>query len=244
MDRRPGVKSGLNGCSADRIRVGEALELHEVFIRAEEAPYRTRAGAPGSLRMLIAVASPGIQRSDLTLAILAGGKGERLGGVVKGLLSYRGQPFIEHVLALRQLCGEALIVSDDPTYDRFAARRVQDLDPERGAPGGVVTALLNSRTPWALVVACDMPFVTLEAARALIAEAGEDDVTAYSREDQLEPMLAVYRTSLGVRWRPLLAEDRSLRELIGAESVRQLVPHDLHALDSVNTSEQLAEVES
>ena len=33
---------------------------------------------------------------DVTLAILAGGQGRRLGGVVKGLLQYEGRPLIAH----------------------------------------------------------------------------------------------------------------------------------------------------
>src|SRR4051812_15758133 len=104
-----------------------------------------------------------LAKSELTLAILAGGAGKRLGGKAKGLLTADGVTYLERVLQLGQLCSEAMIVSSDPDYDRFGVRRVEDVEPDRGAPGGVVTALLSSRTPWVLVVACDMPFVTLGA---------------------------------------------------------------------------------
>jgi molybdopterin-guanine dinucleotide biosynthesis protein A len=183
-------------------------------------------------------------RIDLTLAILAGGKGERLGGVAKGLLVHQGLTFIEHLLSLETLCREALIVSGDPSYDRFGARRVEDLDPGHGAPGGVVTALLCARTPQVLVVACDMPFVTREAARKLIAAVGPADVTCHARAGQLEPMLAVYRASLGPRWRARLPEHPSLRALIAAQTVSILTADDDRVLDSINTHDQLAAVKS
>jgi molybdopterin-guanine dinucleotide biosynthesis protein A len=185
-----------------------------------------------------------IAKSDLTLAILAGGGGKRLGGKAKGLLTAGGVPFIQRVLALQSLCAEAIIVSADPAYDRFGVRRVEDVEPGRGAPGGVVTALLSVRTPWVLVAACDMPFVTLDAARALIAAAGDEDITCFVRDGALEPLLGVYRSSLGAAWRARLGENPALRALLNERSLRTLDPADASSLDSINTPEQLALVKS
>ena len=175
----------------------------------------------------------------LTLAILAGGKGFRLGGAAKGLLLYEGVPLIARALVLGELAQESIIVSSDPAYDRFGLRRVEDVESGRGAPGGVVTALLACRTPWALVVACDMPFVTLDAVRMLLA-AGKEDVICFTRDGENEPLLAIYRASLGARWRPQLASNPSLRGLLATVGVRALAPQDPHTLDSINTAEQLA----
>ena len=44
-----------------------------------------------------------LTREDLTLAVLAGGKGTRLGGVAKGLLIHDGASFISYPLALGAL---------------------------------------------------------------------------------------------------------------------------------------------
>ena len=187
-----------------------------------------------------------LAKSDLTLAILAGGAGNRLGGTAKGLLIARGVPFIAHVLKLGELCADAMIVSADPAYDRFGVRRVEDVEPGRGAPGGVVTALLEARTPWVLVAACDMPFVTLAAARMLIAAGAPSpiphDVTCFLRDGVLEPLLGVYRASLGSVWRTRLRENPALRALLLEQSLLTLDPPDASALDSINTPEQLAAV--
>lgn len=180
----------------------------------------------------------------MTLAILAGGKGERLGGVAKGLLSLEGRPFLERILKLGRLCAESIIVAADPVYDRFGVRRVEDCEPGRGAPGGVVTALLSARTPWVLIVACDMPFVTLDSTAAILDAAGDHDVTCYRRGEALEPMLAVYRACLGAQWRAGLAGNPSLHALIAGARFRAIAPADPHSLDSINTAEQLAQVKS
>lgn len=185
-----------------------------------------------------------LTKSDLTLAILAGGAGTRLGGRAKGLLLAEGVPFIERVLKLSPLCSDALIVSSDSAYDGFGVRRVEDVEPGRGAPGGVVTALLSARTPWVLVVACDMPFVTIDAGQQLVDAAGEEDVTCFLRDGALEPLLAIYRAALGNAWRARLGDNPSLRSLLIEQSLRTLTPHHASSLDSINTPEQLAAVKS
>ncbi len=185
-----------------------------------------------------------LAKSELTLAILAGGAGKRLGGRAKGLLTANGVPFVERVLKLGLLCRDALIVSSDPAYDRFGVRRIEDVEPGRGAPGGLVTALLCARTPWVLVAACDMPFVTIAAAEQLIAAAHDEDVTCFMRGAAVEPLLAVYRAALGVEWRPLLVGNPSLRALVSGRQLRTLEVSDAAVLDSINTVEQLATVKS
>jgi molybdenum cofactor guanylyltransferase len=184
----------------------------------------------------------GLARSDLTLAILAGGTGKRLGGAAKGLLTLGGRTFFARVLELGALCSNDIVVSSDPAYDRFGVHRIEDVEPGHGAPGGVTSALLAAPTPWVLVVACDMPFVTLELAQLLIDAAGEADVTCFLRAGEIEPLFGVYRSSLGESWRSRLGENPRMRSLVLGQSVRTLEPADPAALDSINTPEQLAKV--
>lgn len=180
-----------------------------------------------------------------TLAILAGGSGSRLGGRAKGLLTRDAVPYVERLLGLQALCDDAFIVSADPAYDRFGVRRVEDVEPGRGAPGGVVTALLTATTPRVLVVACDMPFVTQATAATVIAAATDgDDVTCFVRDGRPEPLLAVYRASLGPAWRARLPDNPSLRTLFEGCAVRTLVPADPASLASINTPGDLAQVKS
>ncbi|WP_434384876.1 molybdenum cofactor guanylyltransferase [Melittangium boletus] len=192
----------------------------------------------------------GAEFQEVTLAVIAGGRGVRLGGVAKGLLEVEGRAVVERVLALGALVGDVVLVANVPgPYARFGVRTVGDEVPERGAPGGVHAALAAARTAWVLAVACDMPFVTEAAVRVLLGARGPDmDAVAFTVAGRVEPLLAVYRQSLASAWgEALRAGEPSLRALL-AQCQTRLLPEDaLRAVDpdlrtvvSVNTPEDLA----
>ena len=63
----------------------------------------------------------------ITGIILAGGQSSRMGSD-KGLISFNGSLFIEHVIkALKPLVKNIIIVSNNPDYDTFGYKRVSDL---------------------------------------------------------------------------------------------------------------------
>jgi molybdopterin-guanine dinucleotide biosynthesis protein A len=186
---------------------------------------------------------------DVTLAIIAGGRGSRLSGVAKGLLAVEGRTVLERLLSLTPLFADVLLVANVPEpYARFGVRTVADAINGKGAPGGVHAALGAARTPWVFAVACDMPFVSPEAVRALLdARAEEVDAVCFEVAGRLEPLLAVYRAALVTPWGEALAEDPSLRRLLARfrsrllpESALREVDPELRALVNVNTPEDVA----
>ena len=151
----------------------------------------------------------------VSLAIVAGGGATRLGGLCKPLLRVRGRTVLERLLALRTLADEVLLVSADPRVPDSGMRRVADVVPGRGAPGGVQSALAHARTPWVLAVGGDMPFLDGRAVLPLLEARGEDvDAVAYTVGGRLEPLAALYRSALAPRWAEALAG--------GGESFRAL----------------------
>ena len=186
---------------------------------------------------------------DVSLAILAGGRARRLGGIPKGLLVRDGQPLLSHLLALAPRFAETLLVtSESAPYAGFEVRVVGDVVPGRGAPGGVHAALVQVRTPWVLVVAADMPFVTPAVVERLLAERSEAlDAVGFEVEGRLEPLLACYRAALAPAWGEALARNPSLAELWQTvrtgrlpRAVLQQVDPDCRAILSVNTPEEAA----
>jgi molybdopterin-guanine dinucleotide biosynthesis protein A len=177
---------------------------------------------------------------QLTVAVIAGGAGRRLGGRVKGLLEVGGRPIMARLLELAAPTDEVLIVTQTPEdFGRFDRRTVSDVVPGKGAPGGVVTALFHARTEWVFAVASDMPLLERAHVDALVRQvtAGIDVVVA-TREGALEPLCALYRRSLATMWRPALEADPSLRALIArASHVQVALP--ARVLQSVNTPEDL-----
>jgi molybdopterin-guanine dinucleotide biosynthesis protein A len=176
-----------------------------------------------------------------TTVVLAGGRGQRLGGLTKGLLRVGGLTLVERVLLAAPPGPRFISANQAEPFDFLDLPVVADLEPGRGAPGGVVTGLAMAATEVVLVVACDMPNVTRQAIDQLLAAwSDEVDVVCFERRGALEPLLALYRRSLVHRWRPLLAANPSLRGLIRAVRVGLVQAEEEALLDSVNTSADLA----
>jgi molybdenum cofactor guanylyltransferase len=171
-----------------------------------------------------------VPKDDLTLAILAGGLGARLGGLDKGTLKCEGRPLLERLRDLSVLA-----------KDTLELRAADDVVKGRGAPGGLTSALCRAKTGWVLAVCCDMPHVKREAVEALCA-ADVHDIAAFDARGFVQPFPGLYRAGLGPSWRVLLEKgEPSMRELIASARVTRLA---LEAVDptgrtvrSVNTAE-------
>lgn len=112
---------------------------------------------------------------QLTAAILAGGRGERLGGVDKGLVMLQGRPLAAWVLdRVRSQAGDILIVANRhlPDYAAFGVPVVSDSWPDfRGPLMGFDAAMRASTTDWLLCVPCDAVRLPADLAQRLLAGA-------------------------------------------------------------------------
>jgi len=118
----------------------------------------------------------------------------------KAHLVLGGQTFIELIAtALTAVTGAVTIVSSDREDEdfNFAGQPLQvvaDVFEKWGALGGLHAALSASRTEWALVVACDLPFVTGELFLHLARLRGDYDAVAPVQADgRPQPLCALYR---------------------------------------------------
>lgn len=184
---------------------------------------------------------------DATFCIIAGGKGERLGGVPKGLLEVEGRSILARLLDHRGLFAETLLISTNLEYAQCGLPRVADRMPGKGAPGGVLTALSAARTPWVVAVACDMPFIPRPVFELLLSQRSDETQGAcFEAHGRLEPLLGLYRASLASRWAECLGDDPSFRELhatLGLTRLRQAllesVDPELKSIVSINAPEDL-----
>lgn len=96
-----------------------------------------------------------------SVLMLAGGRGQRMGGRDKGLIDWQGRPLIAHVHAVVRGLSDDLIVScnrNKQVYQRYAEQCVSDT--EAGFPGplaGVLAGLAVAQHGWVVVLACDAP---------------------------------------------------------------------------------------
>ncbi len=134
--------------------------------------------------------------------ILAGGRGQRLGGRDKGLVNWQGQPVAAHLSALvRPLVGELLISCNrnQASYQRWADRVLADAEADFPGPlAGMLAGLQACRSSHLLIIPCDLPQLDeslLEALLALAAEQPERAVLVRTG-DQWQPLLVVLPQAL------------------------------------------------
>jgi molybdopterin-guanine dinucleotide biosynthesis protein A len=123
----------------------------------------------------------------------------------KAFLPYNNATLVDHVAgAVAQAAGSVTLVGRAADFSGPGYRCIDDLYPNCGPLGGVVTALHTTCAEWNLVVACDMPGVTPDLLGWLF-ERAECDCVVPARGTSLEPLCAVYhrrclepfRTALG-----------------------------------------------
>ncbi len=156
-----------------------------------------------------------------TGALLAGGRGSRLGGVRKAELALDGTPLLDRGLAfLRGLCRRTLLLPGPHAFSARAAT-VPDALPDRGAPGALLAAL-EASDGWVFALAVDMPHPSRAAALALWSRRRGADAVLYARAGRLEPLFAFYASRCAAPFRAVLEKrGASFVELLG--TVRAVV---------------------
>jgi molybdopterin-guanine dinucleotide biosynthesis protein A len=129
----------------------------------------------------------------LTVAILAGGKSSRM-GTDKSFVRVLGKPLIEDILdRVHGLGAETILITNQPAhYAYLGVPLFTDVLPEKGALGGLYTALYHSSQPHTLCVACDMPFVIKPLLDHLIALIPDGDAIVPRLGKEAEPFRAIY----------------------------------------------------
>ncbi len=143
--------------------------------------------------------------------VLAGGQSLRL-GQDKALLVLDGQPLLVRTLGrLAALSDDLIVVANDPgrySHLQLHARLVPDERPDVGSLMGILSGLRVARYPYALVAACDMPFLNVALLRHLLYLVPGYDVVIPCLGDEVEPLHAVYGQSCLPAIEQILAQGR------------------------------------
>lgn len=125
----------------------------------------------------------------MTLGILAGGRGKRLGGRDKGLLIQRGQPLVAQ-LASSALQVHEVIVNCHANawlYLHYACRLVCDPHPEGGPAKGMETLVMACQSPLLAILPCDQASPPWDWITSLWRELGDAPGVFVVRNDRHSP---------------------------------------------------------
>jgi molybdopterin-guanine dinucleotide biosynthesis protein A len=167
--------------------------------------------------------------------ILAGGESSRMGSN-KALLELGGVPLIVRMARLvESAAAKPTVVGSPETYAGLRLRGIRDDWPGAGPLGGIATALRASESPWSLIVACDLPYLTKPWLEHLIhrAERSNADVVLPLNDAGAEPLCAMYnKTAESAIW---LALDRGIRKVtdgLAGLHIEHIEPREWKAFDS------------
>ncbi|MGB8540548.1 MAG: molybdenum cofactor guanylyltransferase [Candidatus Acidiferrales bacterium] len=135
--------------------------------------------------------------------VLAGGKSSRMGRD-KALLEINGEPLIVRAARLVQSAlGDPVVIASTFGYEPLGLKMVADDFPGYGPLGGIATALHVSTTPWSLVIACDLPYLTKPWLEYLIERALRSvaDAVVPMNVRGPEPLCAMYHKNAEARIR-------------------------------------------
>jgi molybdopterin-guanine dinucleotide biosynthesis protein A len=165
--------------------------------------------------------------------LLAGGRSRRMNRP-KALLPFAGQPLIVRVLECLSHVTDDRVVVAAPGQDLppLKARVVRDPVPYLGPVAGLAGGLAAARGSHAFVTSCDAPFLNSDLVRWLLKEAASWDVVVPRWEGRLNPLHAVYATSLAEPYQRLLdSGHRRPVDLYDQAHVRYVTEEEVRRLD-------------
>ena len=134
-----------------------------------------------------------------SVLLLAGGRGQRMGGADKGLLDWQGRPLIAWLHELVRPLTDDLLISCNRNAERyapFADRLVSDDEADfQGPLAGIRAGLRAARQANVLILPCDAPQLDRPLLEALLNLAGERAVVVRQGEF-LEPLFSVFPRAL------------------------------------------------
>lgn len=139
-----------------------------------------------------------IPRTAITLGVLAGGRGQRLGGRDKAWVLHHGKTLLQHTLsAFPGGYAERLVSAReaDPRFAKLGLRPV--FDARAGFPGPLAALEALSAactTPWLLTVPVDVQRIPDDLADALRGAVARDGVVVKDATG-LQPLIGLWRTT-------------------------------------------------
>lgn len=178
-----------------------------------------------------------------------------MGGIDKGLLTYRGMPLAFH--AFRRLApqvGSTVINANRhlDVYTSFGAPVRPDAQRDHPGPlAGFLTGLEHCDTPWMVTVPCDSPNFPLDLVERLshALTRRDGDIAMAATIDagvlQLQPVFCLMRTTLVGSLRDFLdSGQRKIDRWTATHRCIEVVFDDVDAFANANTPSELQHLEA
>jgi len=143
-----------------------------------------------------------LQPTEITVVILAGGRGRRMGGKDKGLVKFNGSPLIEHVLSAVSTQAGQLIINANRNleeYRHYGFPVVSDTMADYQGPlAGFASSMAAANTDFIVTIPCDSPLPPADLVQRLVDALQDEDAELAVAHDgnRLQPVFALIKVSL------------------------------------------------
>lgn len=184
--------------------------------------------------------------------VLAGGKSSRIGTDKAELKILGDTPLIQTVVRILQtISDDVIVVTQGPKYPDLNVTWKSDTYHNAGPLAGIHAGLLAAKNNYALVVACDMPFLSSQLLKYMVSLPQKYDILIPKLKTGVEPLHAIYSRRCLSHIEKRLKEHRyQTLDLINDVNVRYLSERFIRKLDphlrsfyNVNTWENIREAE-
>ena len=182
----------------------------------------------------------------MQLSILCGGKSSRMQSE-KGLVLYQKKAFVAHIIdAALPICKDIQLITNTNDYDYLDYKKIKDIVLDKGAIGGIYTALTHSETELNLILSCDIPLISTELLLELIQKHNHNfDATVLADAHTIHPLIGIYsRKTIPILEKAIEANDLKMMHLLSKVNHQKLyvAENKSHSLKNINSVAELNEL--
>jgi len=194
---------------------------------------------PGFIQYVNVAANFG--RFSMTSIILAGGKSLRLGRS-KLLETIKGRSLIQWVVDPLAILSTEIVIATAhgeaiPCSSAVKIKTVADIYRGKGPLAGIYSGLTASSSSRAIVVGCDMPFLSVSLLEYMTQTLAEFDVALPKIGEMIEPLCAVYSKNCVAPIQKLLElNELRIRKLFSMVKVKYIEEDEINSFDPKHLS--------
>ncbi|MEL0103096.1 MAG: molybdenum cofactor guanylyltransferase [Gammaproteobacteria bacterium] len=141
-----------------------------------------------------------LQKDDISIAILAGGKSSRMDGNNKGLMKLNNKLVLSRLISIAcNYSSDVFVIANDllDEYRKIHQNVYSDiLEDYQGPLSGIYSALSYGKNQYLITLPCDGPFLSKEYFETLTECNNEKKIFVTKTGDRLQPVHARIDTSL------------------------------------------------
>ena len=185
-----------------------------------------------------------MDRINFSGIVLNGGRSSRM-GIPKGEMDFLGRPLIERAIdaLIEAGASEVIIVGGKPFVSNAeGVRSVEDVYPDEGPLGGLITGLLNARMEQAVVLSNDLMSIDGSTIRRILDFGQLADLAIPMAGGVPQVLTALWKVScLKVLESAFKSGSRSLKSVLGNFDVIEILELDDAKFVNANTQSDIIE---